>query len=432
MVGAVCADLAAPGTLDTAALDRTAAILSDTIGVVIAGGREPEMQALAAPGALWREPAGEATVFVAGVAPTSAERAAFLNGTAGTFLELDEGVRPTGHPAVQVVPAALAAAEELGVSGRRLLLAVVAGYEVAARLFAAYALRPPTHPHGHLGGIGAAVAVALLSGADPLAAARIAATLPLLTTWSAPLEGATARNAWSGSAAANGVSANRLAAAGFIGSRAALDDTFGGLVGELAEPAALAAPVRLDELAIWRNYVKLQSACALTHAAIEAAQELPRVAPASIRRVTVRTVANNLKVAAQPRPNDLSARFSIPYGVAAGLLGRAPGVAPAAYDAEVGVLAERVEVDVDPELTALWPRAAPAEVEIETEAGVTRARVDNPLGFHERPADATALRAKFEALVGPSLGDGTAPLRRALLGIADCDDVAAAIHWRAS
>ena len=44
--------------------------------------------------------------------------AALLNGTAGTWLELDEGnLFAKGHPGIQVVPAAVALAQDLGSSG---------------------------------------------------------------------------------------------------------------------------------------------------------------------------------------------------------------------------------------------------------------------------------------------------------------------------
>ena len=57
--------------------------------------------------------------------------AALLNGTAGTWLELDEGnLFAKGHPGIQVVPAAVALAQEFGAS-RTLLIAVALGYELA-------------------------------------------------------------------------------------------------------------------------------------------------------------------------------------------------------------------------------------------------------------------------------------------------------------
>src|SRR6202030_1661799 len=93
--------------------------------------------------------------------------AAFLNGTAGTMLEIDEGNQfARGHPGIHVVPAVLAAAEELGSSGSDVLLAIALGYEIGSRVGIASKLRVTMHPHGTWGTVGAAVAVARLHGAS--------------------------------------------------------------------------------------------------------------------------------------------------------------------------------------------------------------------------------------------------------------------------
>ncbi len=141
---------------------------------------------------------------------------------------------------------------------------------MTARLFEAYKLTYPFHPHGHFGAVGAAVAVARLRDVDAAEPAAVASTLPLLSVWQPCIEGATARNAYTGTAAAIGLTANRLAAAGFTGSREAQRAAFGGLVGRLARPEALSGPVDPEDLGIARNYMKLHSACALSHSALDA------------------------------------------------------------------------------------------------------------------------------------------------------------------
>ena len=187
---------------------------------------------------------GQARVVTAGQPETDALTAAFVNASAGTFLELDEGIRPSGHPAVHVVPAALATGQVLGSSGAELVVAVLGGYEVSARLFTSYRLRFPVHPHGNLGSIGAARGVARLRGTDPVQAARIAAALPLLSVWQPAFEGATVRNVFSGVGAAIGILANGLASAGFTGSTEALPTAFGGIAGELVSSEHLEEPIR--------------------------------------------------------------------------------------------------------------------------------------------------------------------------------------------
>ena len=64
--------------------------------------------------------------------------AAFLAGTAGHGLELDDGYRPAGaHPGVAIVPAILAAGYRYNISGRSFLSAMIVGYEVMGRVAAA-------------------------------------------------------------------------------------------------------------------------------------------------------------------------------------------------------------------------------------------------------------------------------------------------------
>ncbi|MDB5922647.1 MAG: hypothetical protein JWN13_1583 [Betaproteobacteria bacterium] len=90
-------------------LERSKWILADCIGVIGAGMRAPEMVAYApvhlssaAPGTAW---------IIGGGARSNELCAAFLNGIAGTWHELDEGnTLSKGHPGIQVVPAALGTA----------------------------------------------------------------------------------------------------------------------------------------------------------------------------------------------------------------------------------------------------------------------------------------------------------------------------------
>ncbi|HET9420951.1 MAG TPA: MmgE/PrpD family protein [Nocardioides sp.] len=371
------------------------------MGVIAAGARSPEVSALLADPSLGRDPA----------------TAAWVRGTAGTFLELDEGFRPTGHPAVHVVPAALTTAVSIHATGAELAAAVAGGYEVAARLFESFVLPKPMHPHGHFGALGAATAVAMLHGHDPVELVRLAATQPLLTGWSACYEGATARNTWAGHANRAGIHAAVLHRAGFTGS---LSSHLSVVAPYAVEAGGLRAPVDPETLRIMRNYFKLHSACALTHSALDATVRAWRELDdevGAIDRIDVATVANNLRVDRQPRPNSLSTRFSLPYAVAAAILTGETGPSAFEWRADVAELAARVHVTADPDLDAHWPRAAPARVRIVTTSGTVEQQVDNPHGHHSDPATREELRAKFERIAGPgSAFDALADLA----GVTDC------------
>lgn len=377
------------------------AVVADTIGVMVGGGRRPEMAALTdgAGEALVGETSGPAQLVTSAQRRAGAIPAAFINGTAGTFLELDEGMRPTGHPAIHIVPAALAAAQTLGSSGAELLAAVLSGYEVAARLFQAFRLRYPVHPHGHLAGVGAAVAVARLRQADPAGPAAIASTLPLLTTWQPCVEGATARNAFTSVAAAVGVLANRMAAAGFTGSAGALPAAFGVVAGELVDPDVLERPIDPDALWITHDYMKVYSACALSHSAIDAILALGPIDSDAVESVEVETVPNSLKLDHQARENDLSTRFSLQYTVAATIVhghARPDAFAP---EPRVTDLAGRIHVSAPPELEDAWPERNAARVVVHLRDGQRSAAVDNPPGHETRRLTAQQLSEKFHSLV---------------------------------
>ena len=145
-------------------IERTKLIVADSIGAIVGGAAEPEVQALS------RRPgfAGGGPARLIGTRLTAQPaQAALINGTAGTWLEMDEGNQfCKGHPGMHTFPAAFAFAEANGASGAAFLTAVALGYEVGARVGIATALRPSMHPHGTWGAICAAVAVQRLAGRD--------------------------------------------------------------------------------------------------------------------------------------------------------------------------------------------------------------------------------------------------------------------------
>src|SRR6266700_2177151 len=95
--------------------------------------------------------------------------AALLNGALGHSLDFDDTHADSSlHPSAPVVPAAFAVGEMVGASGRDVLTAVVAGYEVCCRL--GNALDPTSHyargfhPTATAGTYGAAAAAGKLFG----------------------------------------------------------------------------------------------------------------------------------------------------------------------------------------------------------------------------------------------------------------------------
>lgn len=391
---------------------HAALAVADTVGAILGGSAEPEVRWLNEES---DRSHGPATVLATGFPRVEPWWAIVTNGTAGTMLELDEGHRfAGGHPAIHVLPAALAESERTGASGEALLAAFVLGYDVAARLAAAAPVRPGMHMHGVHGTVGAAAAVARLRDLDVPGTAQalaVAAGLTLGTSWRAALEGATVRNAYAGVAGANGWLAVGLAEAGFTGLPDMLVETFGRISG-----SALDADLVFDDLGrrfeVTRNYFKRYACCRYNHAAIEALEALLAEGgfdPAGIERIRVETYAPASTMAARDPAGSLGAKFSIPYALAARLtLGDCGPDAfrePALSDSRVRALAARVDVIEDPAMTARLPAERPARIEIRLAGGrVLSRQVDTASGDFDRPFPRETLHDKFLALSGPMLG----------------------------
>jgi 2-methylcitrate dehydratase PrpD len=116
-------------------IERGRLVLADCIGCMAAGAVVPEMRRLAA----LQIEKGPGVASVIGTGETlAAAAAAFINGTAGTWHDLDEGNLSTRtHAGIQLVPAALAEAEARALSGAKLLEAVILAYEASARIWRA-------------------------------------------------------------------------------------------------------------------------------------------------------------------------------------------------------------------------------------------------------------------------------------------------------
>jgi 2-methylcitrate dehydratase PrpD len=394
-------------------LARAKLVLLDTIGVIAAGMQEPEMRKLAA-----RLAAGDDGAPVIGTgrrAPTAT--AAFLNGTAGTMLELEEGNQyARGHPGIHVVPAALAAAETLRASGARLLAAIVLGYEIGARIGIASRLRVTMHPHGTWGSVGAALAVAYLDGADAermIETINLSSTLGLATSRRTMLEGGTVRNSYAGFSNQLGLTAFDLVASGFIGETDGVGTVYGGVVADQFEPREMVAELGA-RFEIARNYFKRHAACRYTHGALDALDDILRRAgsdldPASIETIEVDTYVWAAQLDSPQPKNMLAAKFSLPFVLATRLVHGAADLEAfreeALRSAPVRDLARRVVLREDLRLTAMLPHFRPARLRLTLRDGRQfAAEALTNKGDTEDPYSDAEVRAKFRALATPVFG----------------------------
>ena len=399
--------------LSAEALDAARLVLLDTLGAIVAGSALAENARLAEVAARRCRDGG--ATLLGHRARADAFWAALVNATAGVALEMDEGNRlGGGHPAIHVVPGALALAEERGLDGRRLLEAIVAGYEVGSRLGSATTPRPNVHSHGTWGTISTAVAAARLNGVDATAMRRVinlAASMSPANTWTPALEGATVRNLYPGRSAWEGLLAAEALGAGFTALDDAPADVYGTILADRFDPA-----LALDGLGRrWRiedNYFKLHACCRYNHFALEAIAAIRRdhaFAADDVRAVEVTTIPFGLRMADADPHSTLAAKFSIPFAVAAALVLGHAGVeafAPAALgDARIRDLAHLVEVRADPEMSPRRDDCPTARVRIALRDGrALEAETRIVRGDALNPVPAAEVAAKFLALASPVLG----------------------------
>ncbi len=392
-------------------VDRAHEVIRDTVGVIVGGMAEPEVSALA--GYAARTAPGPAGLFGYG-GQTAAGWAALVHGTAGTSLEMDEGhAFARGHAAIHAAAPAMALAQANGAGGAEAVTAFVVGYEVAARAGVATRLRPPVHPFGAWGVLGAAAVAAWFKAFDPGAIAgtlELAASYAIAPSFNAAYQGANVRNTYAGLVNRLGMLAADFYELGFRGERGGLDTTFGQILGQSFEPRALVEGLGRD-YEMMRGYFKPYSGCRYTHAAIDAVLALRAdgVDPARVERVEVETydIAARLSDPAPQTP--LAGRFSTPYVVAATLLRGDAGPQSfrpeVLHDARVLDLAKRVTVREEPSFTAMTPARRPARVRLHMADGSQReAMVTGSRGDPDQPMSDLELRSKFEDLVRPAVG----------------------------
>jgi 2-methylcitrate dehydratase PrpD len=208
-------------------IDVAKLAILDQIGVALAGvGEDPGVKVQRM---VDRAAASEATVLGT-PRKTTTWLAAFVNGTLGHTLDFDD-CSSFGHPSVVLVPAMLATGETQDRSGRALLEAYIAGYEVGEALSRIVPRRPDQfhglHSTAMFGPLTSATVSGKLLGLDAarqrhawgIAASQAGGITGNFGTHTKPLHGGIASQA--------GVMAVELAADGFEANPDALDAPLG-------------------------------------------------------------------------------------------------------------------------------------------------------------------------------------------------------------
>ncbi len=326
---------------------------------------------------------------------TSPVFAAMVNAAAAHVVEQDDVHNGSVfHPAAVVFPPVLAVAQALGRSGRDLLVAAVAGYEVGIRVgeFLGRSHYKIFHTTGTAGTLAAAAATGRLLGLSPAAMldAFGSAGTQAAGLWEFLRDAADSKQLHTARAAANGIAAAYLAQEGFTGARHILE----GPQGMAAGMSSDADPARLtDRLgtrwALAETSFKFHASCRHTHPAADALQQVLRehkLAESDIARVVAHVHQGAIDVlgpVVDPRTVHQS-KFSM--GTVLGLIarqGRAglPEFDAALDDPAVADFRGRVTMELDPEVDGAYPQRWIGKVTVHTRDGrVLHGRVDEPKG----------------------------------------------------
>jgi len=420
LVTSALAGLAAAARPGVSERERARLLLTDYIAVATAGAAADS--ARVARNALLPASAGPAPVL--GTGQRAAVRdAALLNGISAHSLELDDTHEPSSsHPGTVIWTALLAAAAARPPAMAAVLDSAVVGYQVMASvgelLGPAELYRQGVHPTAICGVFGAAAAAGRLAALD---AGTIRRAFGIALSMSAGSMAYLSDGAWtkrlhSGSAAAGGLLAAELAAAGFTGPLDAFEDRSGLMHiygGARAEAHAEEVLRRARGLrAVHETSVKFHPCCRYMHGVMDllAAYRTDGGRVAGIQRIDCGVLSAGIGLVGEPLArkrtvtNMVDAQFSMPFGAALTLargtssladFQDARSVAP-----ELQQWMDRTEIHTSAALDAAYPARWGAEVTLSfTDGEVVELRTAAFRGSPGWPAGRPEITAKAAELL---------------------------------
>jgi 2-methylcitrate dehydratase PrpD len=401
--------------LPSPTVEKTKQAVLDLVGIAMRSSIEPGSSAIMREVIEGFGTGGKSTAI--GIGPRFLPHyAALLNATFAHTLDFDDTHEGGSiHPGATSIPAVLAVAEELRVTGERAIAAIVAGYDTTVRI--AEAADPAAHydrgfhPTATCGTFGATAAAANVAGVSPdvlenafgINGSQAAGSLQFLEN------GAWNKRIHTGFAAHNAILALRLAQAGAVGAREPLEGRNGFFRGytDGADPERVVRTLG-ERFAIDETAFKPYPSCRYSHAAIELLCDVlgqENLSAASIDRVRIGLPRKGMDLigvpeAAKRSPDGIVAgQFSMYFLAAVALLHHRMTWDDYALldDPEIARATERIEVHIDPEIEARFPTMAAS---VEVTAGDRRIRRVNwtPKGEPSKPLDWNELEGKFRSL----------------------------------
>ena len=390
------------------AMETVKIAVRDCLGVALAGSREEDAKICAE--IARQENAKEETSVIGQRFKTSALNAALANGTAAHALDFDHSFTLMGQPTAPIIPAIFALGESLGASGRRMIEAYVAGYEVTAKLV--HSLRDSTHDGWHapstLGSFGAAAGCGKLLG---LSAAQVEMALGITASMAGGVVanfGTMTKPLHVGLGARNGVLAAKLARGGYTANAKAIESGFG-----FYQVLHQDAPIDEQPIEeIGRSFsllsdglrIKPYPCGGLTHQVIDAVLEFRAkhgLSPEMIEAVDVDVVKHTFdRIVFRVPQTGIQGKFCMPYlvsrAISDGRIGLDIFTDEAVRDQKILKLAERVQMRLDTNLKKIDPAGRPCRVTVRLKNGQSYTReAQHAKGGPEFPMTEAELEAKF-------------------------------------
>ncbi|WLI77351.1 MmgE/PrpD family protein [Kosakonia sp. H02] len=386
--------------------------LIDYLGVALGAVNDDAVNAVRQVAKTWNA-SGEARIFLSGT--TTPALAALVNATMAHAADYDD-THPAGagHPGGPCWSAALAIAQAHPVEEEQVLRAFIVGFEVMAKLGGGWVpgvgrnlQRRGFHPTSVVGRAGAAaVAASILQ----LSEEQVRNALGAAATMMGGLQkssGTHGKPFHAGKAAMDGILSAQLAAENFVGAHH-FYEADGWVKIFIQDGSAEIPPLDFGESwELLTNGYKLYASCRGTHASIETARKLyPQLQGRTITRIAAKVHPMGMVNAGIMNPRTpLESKFSIPHCIALSLCGY--GLTDTDFT--------QATVD-DPRPRALLPlleveavdgqSASSAFLDVWLDDGsVLHAHTDVYRGHAQNPLSDEELRAKFDALTIPQLGE---------------------------
>jgi 2-methylcitrate dehydratase PrpD len=371
---------------------------------------------------------GPSEVIVTGER-TSPYLAAMANAAASHVAEQDDVHNGSVfHPATVVFPAAVAAAQALGASGKQLLAACIAGYEVGIRVgeFLGRSHYKVFHTTGTAGTLAAAAAVGNLLALD---AQRMRHAFGSAGTQSAGLweflrTAADSKQLHTAHAAAAGLMSAYLARDGFTGADRILDGPQGMAAGMSSDADATRLTDGLGtRWATTETSFKYHASCRHTHPAADALAQVMRehrLQPEDLARVVTHVHQGAIDVLGPVIDPATVHQSKFSMGTVLALVARfghagLPEFEQHYRDEATVRLRERVEMALDAEVDGAYPRRWIGKVTVDTVDGRSlHGRVDEPKGDPGNTLSREEITAKALQLAAFSGGASESEMRAAV------------------